>query len=98
MDSKMKKKEGHAGVLRHVVSGHGGGQQGGPCLGRTAGRIASGEAAARGGLGAWLWDIWAALGRTWARVVGHWLMSGDMELVGGTSESSGAHPDRVGPV
>ena len=61
--------EGRAGVLRRVVSGRGGGRQGGPCPGRAAGRIASGEAAARGGLGAWLRDVWAALGRTWARVV-----------------------------
>ena len=62
----------------------------------SAGRVRRGL----GGVG----PVWcgsgmsAQVGVCLRRAVGRRLASGDVELVGGTSESGRAHPDRVGPV
>ena len=59
--------EGRAGVLRHVMSGCGGGRQGGPCPGR---RLHVGDSARGCGTSGQCWGACGrGLWRTWVRVV-----------------------------
>ena len=82
----------HTG-LGDVELGQGACQKGGVCPG-GAGKVMG------RGLGAWcvvgMWDVLGASARMWDRSRACHLALGDVELVGGMSESSGVHAKRAG--